>query len=97
MKKQETVYEWSVEEIEDGDVLDTWFFDSLAPCMDYYNSFLDNNRALCLVRSTGSDIAGEIGRLYAYVAGGKLPEYFEGSDIRVPARYHSELQQTTLI
>jgi len=91
--KTETAYEWTLEELEDGDVIDTWQSDTLHYLSEMHATFQDENRALCLVRRVGNDRDGELSRHYAYVEGGQLPEYFQDTQIKVPARFHAELKQ----
>ena len=51
-----------------------------------------------LVRDEGNEIDGLTDRYWAYVKGGKLPEYFSDSmgvpiKIKVPKRFHAILNQ----
>ncbi len=84
-------YEWTLEIIEDTDIVDSTFSDTL----DFDRAELIGND-LGLVRNEGNDNAGLEDRYWAYVKGGKLPEYFtnamgESINIKVPQRFHAEL------
>ena len=98
--RNEIKYEWTLEEVEDGDIVDSDFSDKLdfdiALVLDvpYYE--------LGLVRDEGNEAGGIGARYWAYVKDGKLPEYFtqpnsEGQyvsvGIKVPAKYHNELKK----
>ena len=47
---------------------------------------------LCLKRQSGTDDDGITRTLYAYLDSGKLPETFDDSSVKVPAKYHKELE-----
>jgi len=88
--KDEIKYEWCYETIEDGDIMECDFEDKLT-------SFTDNRKTdtLCLIRNVGNDIEGLKDRVYAYVKDNKLPEYFEESEFKVPAKFQKELNLFT--
>ena len=86
-------YEWTLETVEDGDIIDSNFADNLTE--------IDNadliGKDLGLVRNEGNENDGVTDRLWAYVKDGKLPEYFSDSmgtpiAIKVPQRFHNELK-----
>jgi hypothetical protein len=84
-------YEWTLEELEDGDIIDNNYSDKL-----YYSKEDLPGRNLGLVRNEGNENAGLTDRYWAYVKDGKLPDYFtDGCDetvnIKVPAKFHKEL------
>jgi len=92
-------YEWTLEQIEDGDIVDIDFSDQLdfdvALVLDkpYYQ--------LGLVMNEGNESKGVVNRLWAYEKGGKLPEYFcnamqEPTGYKVPAKYHADLKKYLL-
>ena len=87
-----TIYEWDYETWdENGDILDHDHADKLS-------EFSDSRKTahLVLVRDSGNDIDGLTDRVWAYVSGGKLPEYFTDelnnpTQYKVPQRFHKEL------
>jgi hypothetical protein len=85
-------YEWSLETVEDGDIVDSDFSDKL----DFAKDELPG-KDLCLVRNEGNENEGVTDRFWAYVKDGKLPEYFSSSEgevnIKVPIRFHNELNK----
>lgn len=85
-------YEWTLEETEDGDIIDSDFSDTL----DFNKADLAG-KDLGLVRNEGNEIDGVNDRYWAYVKDGKLPEYFSDSrgevNIKVPQRFHNELKK----
>jgi hypothetical protein len=68
------IYEWSIETLEDGEIIDSSFYDDLP------TDPLEQNQKLVLVRNEGNEGEGLTGRLWAYVVDGKLPEYFEDAN-----------------
>lgn len=89
--KTEISYEWTLEEIEDGDIIDSDFSETLS----FDKHYLVGND-LGLVRSEGNEEDGKTDTVWAYVKNGKLPEYFSDSmgvtmGIKVPQRFHKEL------
>jgi len=85
-------YEWTIEELEDGEVIDSDFRDKLSD-FKYFPADMD----LGLVRNEGNDIDGVTDRVWAYVKDGKLPEYFQDAYLqntshKIPVRFHKELQ-----
>jgi hypothetical protein len=87
-------YEWTLETVEDGDIVDSNFADNLTE--------IDNadliGKDLGLVRNEGNENDGVTDRLWAYVKDGKLPECFADSmgtpiAIKVPQRFHNELNK----
>ena len=75
-------YEWTIETIEDGDIVDTDFSDLL-------EFTPEPNQIVGLRRYTGSASSGITGSSYAYPENGELPTHFDDGE-RVPARYHAE-------
>ncbi len=87
-------YEWCCEILDDGDIIDTNFADKL---QDIGKDELAGND-LVLVLNEGNENEGITNRLWAYVKGGKLPEYFADSmhtptGYKVPVKYHKELER----
>lgn len=83
-KGQQTYYEWTVEvENEDGDIVDSYFFDTLAEAVNF------GSGALGLVRNVGSDSEGVEDRQWAYPVDDKLPDFFDGG-AKVPSRFAEE-------
>ena len=87
-------YEWTLETVEDGDIVDSNFVDSLT---EINNADL-TGKDLGLVRNEGNENDGVTNRLWAYVKDGKLPECFSDSmgapiAIKVPQRFHVELKR----
>ena len=85
-------YEWTLEEIDNGDVVDSYFSDTLT----FDKNLLGMNTLLGLVRNEGNENDGVTDRLWAYVKNSKLPEYFSNADgqqvgYKVPVKYHKEL------
>lgn len=90
-------YEWTLETVEDGDIVDSNFVDSLT---EINNADL-TGKDLGLVRNEGNENDGVTNRLWAYVKDGKLPDYFQdaylqNTSIKIPARFHKELQDYQL-
>ena len=86
-------YEWTLEEIDNGDVVDSYFSDTLT----FDKNLLGMNTLLGLVRNEGNENDGVTDRLWAYVKNSKLPEYFSNADgqqvgYKVPVKYHNELK-----
>lgn len=86
-------YEWTLEEIDNGDVVDSDFSDTLT----FDKSLLGMNTLLGLVRNEGNENDGVTDRLWAYVKDGKLPEYFTNANgqtvsYKVPVKFHNELK-----
>lgn len=86
-------YEWTLEIMQDGEITDSSFCDSL----EFDKADLVGND-LGLVRNEGNEIAGIEDRYWAYVKDGKLPEYFtnamgESVGYKVPVKYHKELNK----
>ena len=85
-------YEWTLEELVDGDIIDSSFADKVS---SFDKSDL-TGKDLGLVRNEGNEADGLEDRFWAYVKDGKLPEYFQDGagheiDIKVPQKYHKEL------
>lgn len=91
--RNKITYEWTLEIIEDGEIIDSQFQDILS---DIPKEDLSRND-LGLVRYEGNEIEGTTNQLWAYVKNGKLPVYFSnemGSELpayKVPVKYHNEL------
>lgn len=86
-------YEWSLETIEDGDIIDSDFSDSLV-----WNAEELKGNELVLVRNEGNENEGVTDRFWAYVKNSKLPEFFQDGGgqtikIKVPQKFHKELQK----
>lgn len=86
-------YEWTLETLDDGDIIDSDFSDSLT----FDKADLPGND-LGLVRHEGNEDDGVTDRVWAYVKDGKLPECFSDSmgttiAIKVPQRFHNELSK----
>lgn len=85
-------YEWTLETLDDGDIIDSDFADKLTFDKDDLVG-----KDLGLVRDEGNEADGITDRLWAYVKDGNLPEYFSDSmgtpiAIKVPQRFHNELK-----
>ena len=81
-------YEWSIETIDDsGDIIDNDFDDTMADLLRRHP--LGSSERLVLVLSIGSILDGVEDRGWAYIADGKLPEFFDNG-IKVPKRFHME-------
>ncbi len=85
--------EWDYETIdaESGDILNHNHADKLT---DFTHE--DKTDSLVLIRDSGNEAQGLQDRLWAYVVGHKLPEFFTDSlgnptSYKVPARFHKEL------
>lgn len=86
-------YEWTLEEMKDGEIVDSDFSDILK----FDKSYLAGND-LGLVLSIGNEREGITDRYWAYVKDGKLPEYFTDSmgetvGYKVPIKFHKELNK----
>lgn len=92
--RNQVKYEWCLEVLEDGDIVDNHFEDKLC---DINKDELPNND-LVLCRVEGNEDQGAIDTLWAYVKDGKLPEYFSNAYLqpvgyKVPIKYHTELNK----
>lgn len=90
-------YEWSLETVEDGDIVDSDFSEILPT-----EWLSEPGTELCLVRNEGNENKGVLDRYWAYVKNGKLPEYFSNSMqqqicIKVPQRFHKELNNLPVL
>lgn len=86
-------YEWTLETLEDGDIVDSDFSDTLS--FDHEDLV---GKDLGLIRAEGNEIDGTTEMFWAYVKNGMLPEYFcneigNATSIKVPQRFHNELKQ----
>lgn len=86
-------YEWTLETLYDGDIIDSDFSDNLT----FDNGDLIGKN-LGLVRNEGNEADGVTNRLWAYVKDDKLPECFSDSmdtpiAIKVPHKFHNELKK----
>lgn len=84
-------YEWTLETLEDGDIIDSTFSDSLT-----FDKEDIREKDLGLVRNVGNNDDGLIDRWWAYVKDGKLPQFFEDAyrqptHYKIPAKFHKEL------
>lgn len=91
--RNEIKYEWTLEILEDKDIIDSDFSEVL----NFNKAELPGND-LGLVRYEGNEIDGQTDSLWAYVKDGKLPEYFsnamrEETGFKVPQRFHVELNK----
>ena len=91
--RNQVKYEWTLEIIEDGEIIDSDFSDSLT-----FNKDELPGNDLGLVRYEGNEIDGQTDSIWAYVKYGKLPEFFsnamnEKTGYKVPARFHKELSK----
>lgn len=91
--KTEISYEWTLETLEDGDIIDNHFSDVLS-----YDKADLEGKDLGLIRNEGNEHEGLTDRYWAYVKDGKLPEFFTDSmgdtvKIKVPVKYHNELKK----
>ena len=86
-----TTYEWTLETLENDEIVDSDFSDKLT-----FDKNDLSGKDLGLVRNEGNEADGLTDRYWAYVKDGKLPEYFsdgnnENIGIKVPQRFHKEL------
>lgn len=91
--KLKVSYEWTLETLDDGDIVDSDFSDTLT----FDKSDLVG-KDLGLVRHEGNENEGVTDMLWAYVKDSKLPECFSDSmgtpiAIKVPQRFHNELKK----
>jgi hypothetical protein len=92
--KNKIYYEWAVEEVEDGEIVECDFYDTLAEIDgDKFSSC-----GIGLVYNEGNEANGCECRLWAYLDGVRLPEYFSDASgcetsVKVPKRYHDELRK----
>jgi hypothetical protein len=99
-----TTYEWIVEQIDEhDDIIDTNSHDSYEDAMserlDVAHGAVRMDVGIC--RDVGNNEQGVVDRVWAYVRGGVLPEYFtDGTEIdgevaevsiKVPKRFHAEV------
>lgn len=90
--KNETKYDWCVEEIlPDGDIEELHFSDTLGEALDTARD-LENETEIILYMYIGNEADGELFRYYAPLVDGKLSQVFDDTDIKVPARFHKETQ-----
>jgi predicted membrane-bound dolichyl-phosphate-mannose-protein mannosyltransferase len=92
--RTKVTYEWTLEIIQEGDIVDSNFFDAVS---DFDKADLAGND-LGLVRYEGNENEGTTNQLWAYVKDGKLPEYFSNANMcvtgyKVPVKYHTELSK----
>lgn len=89
--KNKIKYEWANEVIEDGEISDSDFTDTLTEI----NKDDFKNNDIALVRNEGNENEGLTDRLWAYIKNNILPDYFSGANgqtqITVPQRFHKEL------
>jgi hypothetical protein len=86
-------YEWTLEEIKEGEIIDSSFSDTL----NFDKEDLEGND-LGLVMNEGNEKEGLTNRLWAYVKNNSLPDYFsnemgEETKYKVPAKFHKELKK----
>lgn len=92
-------YEFSAEvEDEHGDIVDSWFFETLAEALATAAT-ADAGRGekinVCLVRDEGNDIDGLVDRQWAYVdTDGYLPSHFDGG-AAVPQKFKPKKEGAT--
>jgi len=96
--KDITNYEWLVDELDnDGDIVDTEFFNSYSDAVKHkvHAQVLGNNGnnfEIGIIRYVGNDIDGEKDRQYAYMSNNKLPTEMDGG-ASVPKRFHIEVEK----
>ena len=89
--KNETVYQWVFEELDEhGDIIDPEFTDTLIT--GYHDTDLSESRQLALVLMRGNDSDCEVERAYAYVDPNTmtLPDEFDDGR-KVPSRFNAKL------
>ena len=84
-------YEWTLETLDDGDIIDSDFSDKLT-----FDKNTIIGKDLGLVRIEGNEDDGVTDSFWAYMKDGKLPEYFSDSmgtpiNIKVPQAFHNQL------
>lgn len=97
--KLEITYEWCVEYYTDDeyqDITNLNYSDTLTFSESDFDAPDGEKARLCLVRKAGNDAEGEKGRWYAYVEGGKLPQYFDAlssdtAGVPIPKKYHKQI------
>lgn len=85
-----TEYEWVLEILEEGEVVDVQHEDKLADL----EIPSDGEWVIALVRTSQLHDNHVSDKYWAYVVDGVLPEYFEDSSIKVPQKYRKEFQLT---
>lgn len=91
--KNETKYDWCVEEIlPNGDIEELHFSDTLAEALDTARD-LENETRIILYMYIGNEADGELFRYYAPLVGGRLSQVFDDTDIKVPFKFHNEVKQ----
>lgn len=91
--KNKIEYEWTLEIIQDGDIIDSDFQDTL----NFDKEDLKGND-LGLVRNEGNEREGLTNRFWAYCKNCSLPDYFsnengEETKYKVPEKYKKEFKQ----
>lgn len=91
--KNTITYEWTLEEIRDGEIVDSDF----SPTLSFDKENLTGND-IGLVYNSGNEHEGLKERLWAYVLNGKLPLFFSDANgvitsAKVPNKYHNELSK----
>lgn len=87
---RKTTYEWSIELLEEGDIVDSDFSETINGLPGNMLD-LEPNHQVCLVKNIGSETETIVERGWAYIKDGVLPEDFDNGD-RVPARFHREIE-----
>ena len=93
MARLRITYEWDIETFDPvtEDIDDHWFGDTVLEV----GLPQGPGERLVLVQDVGNQVEGIVGRAWAYVEDGKLPEYFldagECEIAKVPQRFHVEL------
>jgi hypothetical protein len=80
-----THYEWTIETIEDGDIIDVDFSDTL----DFSP---DTDQRIGLRMYKGNETHGFTGGWYAYPVDGEMPTQFDDGE-KIPARYLAEYKK----
>ena len=89
-------YEWTIDLIDEFDILDNQFFDSLDECI-YFASRYTGCDALCisLVCYSGNDWDGEQARAYSPLIGLNFNTGLIGDfNRKIPKRFYSEVAKT---
>lgn len=101
MARPKVDYEWVCEIVDaHGDIIEPLFADTLVEALGYRDHEYEGKASvqIALVKHEYTDIDGELGRGYAYLEDGKLPESFEDGNVNpdIPVRFRNEVANCPL-